>query len=166
MVARVGQEEPLVLAGIRSFWSERSYPRRVSFSWFVRATRGWTGHDAVVVAYVLDDAGHVVGRIDGCYESELRPERSWTCLAAAGMESTALASNVGSYDVVFTINERPVAWWPMEAVLDKDEAGGSDVDPVNLSLDASVGVQPEASIRRRAGVERELFAPGHELGTG
>ena len=128
LVARVGQEDPLVLAGIRSFWVERSYPRRVSFSWFVRATRGWTGHDAMVAAYVLDAAGHVVGRLDGCYESELRPERSWTCMSSGDMESTALASNVGSYDIVFTVNQRPVAWWPMEATLDKDDANGSEVD--------------------------------------
>jgi S1-C subfamily serine protease len=128
LVARVGQEDPLVLAGIRSFWVEKSYPRRVSFSWFIRATRGWTGHDVVVAAYVLDDGGHVVGRLDGCYESELRPERSWTCLSSGGMESTALAPKVGSYDIVFTVNERPVAWWPMEATLAQDDASGSDVD--------------------------------------
>lgn len=128
LVARMGQEDPLVLAGIRSFWVEHSYPRRVSFSWFIRASRGWTGHDVVAAAYVLDDTGHVVGRLDGCYESELRPERSWSCLASGGMESTALVSKVGSYDIVFTVNERPVAWWPMEATLDKDDAGGSDVD--------------------------------------
>ncbi|HSQ66128.1 MAG TPA: serine protease [Polyangiaceae bacterium] len=128
VVARVTNSSPLVLAGIRSFWTERSYPRRVDFSWFARGTRGWQGRDVIVSAYVLDQNGQVVGESDGCYWPELRPENTWACIGNGGMMPPPLAAKAGSYDIVFTVNERPVAWWPMEATLRKDSPSSSEMD--------------------------------------
>lgn len=128
VVARLANRDPLVLAGIRSTWSERSYPRRVEFSWFARGTRGWAGRDAVIAAYVLDEQGRVVGQSEGCYYPELRPEATWSCLGSGGLMPPPLAEKAGPYDVVFTINERPVAWWPMEATLRKDAPSASEME--------------------------------------
>ena len=128
VVARLATESPLVLAGIRSTWTERSYPRRVQFTWFARGTRGWAGRDAIIAAYVLDQAGRVVGQSEGCFFPELRPENTWACLGTGGMMPPPLAEKAGSYDIVFTINERPVAWWPMEATLRKDAPTTTEMD--------------------------------------
>jgi hypothetical protein len=38
-----------------------------------------------------------------------------------------LASAEGPYDIVFAINDRPVAWWPMEAIIQQQHAPGSDL---------------------------------------
>lgn len=115
VVAAAGNDDPLELEGIRSAWVERSYPRRVTFTWFARGTRGWRGTNVVIKAFVLDKDGHVVGAAPGCYKPELRPELSWSCINSGG---TPLAPKQGAYDIVFAINDRPVAWWPMEAVID------------------------------------------------
>jgi hypothetical protein len=44
------------------------------------------------------------------------------------MAPPPLAAKEGPYDIVFAINDRPVAWWPMEAAIRKDHAPGSDVE--------------------------------------
>jgi len=128
IVARLANESPLVLAGIRSTWTERSYPRRVDLTWFARGSRGFSGHDVIVAAYVLDSEGHVVGQSEGCYWPELRPENTWACVKSGGMMAPPLAEKPGAYDIVFTINERPVAWWPMEATLRKDAPTTNDME--------------------------------------
>ncbi len=121
VVAEAGNEDPLMLDGIRSSWIERSYPRRVSFAWFARGSRGWTGTNALIKAFVLDENGTIVGAEPGCFKAELRPELSWSCMNTGG---TPLANKEGPYDIVFTINDRPVATWPMEAVVSKDDGSG------------------------------------------
>lgn len=127
VVARVVNASPLLLAGINSTWTERSYPRRVQFTWFARGTRGWSGRDVLVSAYVLDDKGQVVGQSDGCFWPELRPENTWSCIGSGGMMPPPLAEKAGAYDIVFTVNERPVAWWPMEATLRRDSPSSSEM---------------------------------------
>jgi S1-C subfamily serine protease len=117
VVASGGRDEPLVLSGVRASWAERSYPRRVDFTWFARGSRGWGGTNVAVNAFVLDEKGHVVGRSVGCFRPEVRPEHSWSCMGTGG---TPLAMHEGAYDIVFTLNERPVALWPMEAVVRLD----------------------------------------------
>ncbi len=127
VVARVANQSPLVLAGIRSTWTERSYPRRVQFTWFARGTRGWAGRDVIVSAYVLDKDGRVVGQSEGCFWPELRPENTWACIGSGGMMPPPLAAVAGAYDIVFAVNEHPVAWWPMEATLRKDAPSSSEM---------------------------------------
>jgi hypothetical protein len=127
VVATTGNDDPLALLGIRAAWAERSYPRRVNYSWFARGTRGWSGTNVSISAFVLDGDGKIVGRSDGCFRPELRPEHPWACIGTSGMPSP-LANKEGAYDIVFTINDRPVAWWPMEAAIRRDHAPGSDVD--------------------------------------
>ena len=128
VVAQLANDDPLMLGGIRAGWSERSYPRRVGFTWFARGTRGWSGTNASITAFVLDESGHIVGRSDGCFQPELRPERTWSCVNSGGMQSPPMPSKTGHYDIVFAINDRPVAWWPMEAALRKEDLPGSDID--------------------------------------
>lgn len=112
IVASGGQESPFALTGIRAAWSEWRYPRRVDFTWYARGTKGWAGSQVSISAYVLDDKGKIVGRGVGCIRGELRPEEHWEC---AGTGGSPLLGYEGSFDVVFTINERPIAMWPMEA---------------------------------------------------
>ena len=128
VVAQEGSESPLVLAGIRAGWAERSYPRRVDFTWFARATRGWSGTNVSITSYVLDEDGTIVGRSDGCFEPELRPEHTWSCVGTGSAMQSPLPLKEGPYDIVFAINDRPVAWWPMEASVTRDQAPGSDVE--------------------------------------
>jgi hypothetical protein len=128
VVAQAGNDDPLVLAGIRAGWAERSYPRRVDFTWFARATRGWSGTNVTIAAYVLDESGQIVGRSDGCFQPELRPEHTWSCVGTGSTVQAPLPLKEGPYDIVFAINDRPVAWWPMEAAIRKDQAPGSDVE--------------------------------------
>jgi S1-C subfamily serine protease len=126
VVAQAGHDDPLMMAGIRAGWAERSYPRRVDFTWFARATRGWSGTNVSITAFVLDDQGNVVGRSDGCFENEVRPEKTWSCVGGmGGLALAPLADKQGAYDIVFAINDRPVAWWPMEATIKKAQAPGS-----------------------------------------
>jgi S1-C subfamily serine protease len=125
VVAQGGNDDPLMMRGIRASWYERSFPRRVGFTWIARGTRGWSGRQVSITAYVLDDAGNIVGRSDGCFQRELRPTHSWSCM---GVASPPLATREGSYDIVFAINDKPVAWWPMEAAIRRDHAPGSAVD--------------------------------------
>jgi len=128
VVASAGNDNPLVLSGIRAGWAERSYPRRVDFAWFARATRGWSGINVSIAAYVLDQEGNIVGRSDGCFEPELRPDRPWSCTGSGSAVQPPLPLKEGAYDIVFAINDHPVAWWPMEAAIRKDRAPGSDVE--------------------------------------
>jgi S1-C subfamily serine protease len=128
VVASSGNADPLLLAGIRAGWAERSYPRRVDFAWFARGTRGWSGTNVSIAAYVLDQDGTIVGRSDGCFQPELRPEKAWSCMGSGSAVQPPLPLKEGAYDIVFAINDRPVAWWPMEAAIRKDHAPGSDVD--------------------------------------
>jgi S1-C subfamily serine protease len=121
VVAASGNTDPLTLLGIRAGWSEWHYPRRVEFTWFARGSRGWIGTNVAISAYVLDEQGHIVGRGVGCIQPEIRPEVPWSCMGAGG---TPLISGPGSYDVVFAINDRPVALWPMEAIVRTDGSGG------------------------------------------
>jgi S1-C subfamily serine protease len=128
VVARLGRSDPLALSGIRAAWAERTYPRRVDYTWFARATRGWSGTNVSIASYVLDDAGHVVGRNEGCFQPQIRPEHAWSCMGSGGGMPPPLARSAGRYDIVFAINDRPVAWWPMEAILEETHAPGSDVE--------------------------------------
>ena len=125
VLAQYGSDNPLSLGGISSAWAEKSYPRRVGFTWFARGTRGWSGTNVAISAFVLDETGHVVGHSLGCYRPELRPERAWSCMGQGG---TPLTMKEGLYDVVFAINDRPVAMWPMEAAIRTEQAPGSDVE--------------------------------------
>jgi len=114
VVASGGRDEPLALLGIRSGWSEMHYPRRVGFTWFARGTRGWAGRNVAISAYVLDPDGNIAGRGVGCIRPEIRPEHTWSCMGSGG---TPLVQKPGHYDVVFAMNERPIATWPMEALV-------------------------------------------------
>lgn len=114
VVAAAGRQDPLALAGIRAGWVEWRYPRRVSFTWFARGTRGWSGTNVAIGAYVLDETGTIVGRGVGCVQPELRPEHPFSCAGAGG---TPLLRKEGRYDVVFALNDRPIALWPMEAIV-------------------------------------------------
>jgi hypothetical protein len=125
VVAQGGNDDPLMMRGFRSAWYERSYPRRVGFTWMARGTRGWSGRQVSISAYELDDAGNIVGRSDGCFQRELRPAYPWSCF---GVASPSLATQEGAFDIVFAINDKPVAWWPMEAAIRRDHAPGSAVD--------------------------------------
>ena len=78
-----------------------------------------------ITSYVLDDEGHIVGRNEGCFQTEVRPEHSWSCMGSGG-EPPPLAK-AGAYDIVFAINDRPVAWWPMEATLRRDSPSSSEM---------------------------------------
>jgi hypothetical protein len=128
VVAEAGRDDPLAMAGIRAAWAERTYPRRVEYTWFARATRGWSGTNVSITSYVLDSEGHIVGRNEGCFQNEVRPEHSWSCMGAGGGSPFPLASAEGPYDIVFAINDRPVAWWPMEAIIQQQHAPGSDLE--------------------------------------
>ena len=128
VVAAAGNYDPLVMSGIRSAWAERTYPRRVEYTWFARGTRGWAGTNVSMISYVLDAQGHIVGRNEGCFQSELRPEHPWACMGSTGMSPFPMASAEGPYDIVFAINDQPVAWWPMEAVIQHEQEPGSDVE--------------------------------------
>lgn len=114
VVASYGHENPFALGGIRASWAEYRYPRRVPFTWFARGSRGWSGTNVAITAFVLDEQSHIVGRGVGCFKPELRPERTWTC---GGTGGTPLLTKEGHYDVVFAINDRPIAMWPMEAMV-------------------------------------------------
>ena len=127
VVAQLGQDDPLAMAGIRANWSEHTFPRRVEYAWFARATRGWSGTNVSIASYVLDTSGHVVGRNEGCFQPEVRPELPWSCMGAGGGLPFPMASGEGPYDIVFAVNDRPVAWWPMEAIIEAQHAPGSDL---------------------------------------
>jgi phospholipid/cholesterol/gamma-HCH transport system ATP-binding protein len=127
VVAQSAHEEPLALSGVRSTWTEKSYPRRVEYNFFARGSRGWSGTNVVISAYVLDDAGHVVGSNVGCIEDELRPAHTWTCTGSSG-RTPPLVGKSGSYDVVLALNGRPVGWWPMEATARKGVPSAADMD--------------------------------------
>ena len=127
VVAENGRDDPLAMAGIRSAWAERAYPRRVEYTWFARGTRGWSGTNVSIASYVLDADGHIVGRNEGCFQQQIRPEHAWSCMGAGGGMPYPMARVEGPYDIVFAINDRPVAWWPMEAIIQTQHAPGSDV---------------------------------------
>jgi len=124
VVASYGHENPFALGGIRASWAEYRYPRRVPFTWFARGSRGWSGTNVAITAFVLDEQSHIVGRGVGCFKPELKPERTWTC---GGTGGTPLLTKEGHYDVVFAINERPIAMWPMEAMV-RTTTGPSALD--------------------------------------
>lgn len=123
VVASFGNEDPFALGGIRAGWLEWRYPRRVDFTWYARGSRGWSGTNVAISAFVLDQDGKIVGRGLGCFRPELRPEHAWSCSGEGG---TPLLSRTGPYDVVFAINDRPIAVWPMEALLKHANAGAMD----------------------------------------
>ncbi|CAN5726129.1 hypothetical protein BH09MYX1_BH09MYX1_28700 [soil metagenome] len=124
VVGMLAKDDPTLIAGIGSFWAQKAYPRRVPFVFYARGTRGFSGKGVMVSAYVLDDAGHTVGHIDGCFQSEMRPELAWSCVWKNDEPShpAPLLPKVGNYDIVFTLNDKPVAYWPMEAVPDVEVA--------------------------------------------
>lgn len=119
VVAMLGSSDPLAMLGIRAAWAEWHYPRRVGFTWFARGSRGWSGRNVAVSAFVLDSDGAIVGRGVGCIRPELRAEHTWSCMGSGG---TPLLPKSGHYDIVFTLNERPVAMWPMEAMVREDQS--------------------------------------------
>jgi S1-C subfamily serine protease len=124
VVASHGNEDPFALSGIRAGWVEWRFPRRVEFTWFARGSRGWSGTNVAISAFVLDDKGTIVGRGVGCIRPELRPEHTWSC---AGSGGTPLVAHEGKYDVVFALNDRPIAVWPMEAMV-RTANNGSALD--------------------------------------
>jgi S1-C subfamily serine protease len=113
IVASQGREDPFALSGIRAGWVEYRYPRRVELTWWARGTRGWSGTNVAISSFVLDATGKIVGRGVGCVRPELRPEKDWQCAGGGG---DPLIATTGRYDIVFTLNERPIAMWPMEAL--------------------------------------------------
>lgn len=119
VVASIGVAQPLLLGGVRAGWDPRTLPRRgESFTWFARGSRGWSGTQVVLNAYVLDAAGNIVGHSMGCFMGEVRPEKNWSCV---GQSSGPMLLKPGAYDVVFAINDRPVAAWPMDAAIKLDK---------------------------------------------
>jgi hypothetical protein len=119
VVANVAVAEPLHLSGVRASWDPRTLPRRIEpFTWFARGSRGWSGTHVVLTAYVLDERGKIVARSLGCYLPELRPQRAWSCVGASG---GPMVLKPGGYDVVFALNDRPVAMWPMDAAVKVDK---------------------------------------------
>lgn len=125
VVASYGRDDPFALGGIRSGWVEWRYPRRVGFTWYARGSRGWSGTNVAISAFVLDEAGKIVGRGVGCVNPEVRPERTWQCSGTGG---TPLLTKEGRYDVVFAMNDRPIAVWPMEAMVRTSPGAGSALD--------------------------------------
>ncbi|HVH40862.1 MAG TPA: serine protease [Labilithrix sp.] len=122
VVASYGRDDPFALSGIRSGWAEWRYPRRVGFTWYARGSRGWSGTNVAISAFVLDEKGKIVGRGVGCVRPEMRPEHTWQCSGTGG---TPLLTKEGRYDVVFAMNDRPIAMWPMEAMVRTPSGGGS-----------------------------------------
>ena len=57
-----------------------------------------------ITAFVLDDAGTIVGRADGCFRPELRPETAWSCTDLVTTQGLPLPVKEGRYDIVFAIN--------------------------------------------------------------
>lgn len=124
VVAAAGREDPFSLTGIRAGWAEWKYPRRVDFTWFARGSRGWAGTHVAIRAFVLDESGAIVGRGIGCIQPQLRPEKPWSCAGSGGLP---LLRREGRYDIVFALNDHPIAMWPMEAVL-RDAGRSSMMD--------------------------------------
>lgn len=131
VVASAAENEPLVLSGIRSAWVEKSLPRRVEYTFFARGSRGWSGRNVLITAYLVDDAGKIVGSSFGCLENEIRPHHTWTCTSAS-TRNPPLLEKVGTYDVVLALNGKPVAWWPMEA---KEKKGAPSIQDMERWLD-------------------------------
>jgi S1-C subfamily serine protease len=132
VVAQGAESEPtLSLAGIRSAWVEKSLPRRVEYTFFARGSRGWSGRNVLITAYLVDDDGKIVGTSFGCLENEIRPEHTWTCTAVANRNSPLLAK-AGTYDVVLALNGKPVAWWPMDA---REKKGAPSIQDMERWLD-------------------------------
>ncbi len=123
--ARGGERQP---SEVRTAWSVPNLPRRVGFTWYARGTRGWSLHGASMTAYVLDESGTVVGRSDGCSDLETSPQQPWSCWSRIPSAPFVRAEREGLYDIVFTLGDRPVAWWPMAAIVTKDASPGSDVE--------------------------------------
>lgn len=114
VVADGAEEEPLTLAGVRSTWVAKSLPRRVPFAFFARGSRGWSGSNVLVAAYLVDQDGKIAGASFGCLQDQISPRHTWTCKADTG-RTPPLVMKPGRYDVVLTMNGRPVAFWPMTA---------------------------------------------------
>ena len=154
VVAAIGHDDPLIMGGIRAAWAERTYPRRVAYTWFARATRGWTGTNVSITSYVLDQQGHIVGRNEGCFQPEGRPEHSWSCMGAGGGSPFPLAAAEGPYDIVFAINDRPVAWWPMEpsssSSTRRERRGALDEGEMRRVVIKRRQTTPAPACRRRA----------------
>ena len=125
VVASYGRDEPFALSGIRSGWVEWRYPRRVGFTWYARGSRGWSGTNVAISAFVLDESGKIVGRGVGCLRPTIQPERAWQCSGTGG---TPLLSREGRYDVVFALNDHPIAMWPMEAMVRTHGGGASALE--------------------------------------
>jgi hypothetical protein len=152
VVAQLGHDDPLAMFGIRSDWSERTFPRRVQYTWFARGTRGWSGTNVSIASYVLDTSGHIVGRNEGCFQPEVRPEHAWACMGEGGGLPFPMASAEVPYDIVFAINDRPVAWWPMEAIIQAQHAPGSDLSRWMKEMHRAV-------VKRRRQLETPAPAP-------
>lgn len=127
VVADSAREEPLALSGVSASWTGQRYPKRVEYNFFARGSRGWSGTNVVIAAYVLDAEGHVVGNAIGCVEDELRPAHTWTCVSGSG-RTPPLLERPGSYDIVLALNGRPAGWWPMEATASKGRPTTADMD--------------------------------------
>jgi hypothetical protein len=169
VVAQNGRDDPLYLQGIRAAWEERSYPRRVEFSWLARGTRGWSGNNVIMTAFTLDDKGAIVGRSDGCIFWDLHPERPWSCVGTVSDGDQPLATAQGRYDIVFTVNDRPVAWWPMEAAIREDAAPGSalsrwlrEVERSKARAHRSVKVEEPATPPKKGAAPAKPAAPKPE----
>jgi hypothetical protein len=131
VVAQAADDDPFTLSGIRSAWVEKTLPRRVEYSFFARGSRGWSGRNVLITAYLVDAAGKVVGSSFGCLQGEIRPQHTWTCKGDSE-RSPPLVEKAGAYDVVLALNGKPVAWWPMDA---KEKKGAPTIQDMERWLD-------------------------------
>lgn len=154
-VAAGGKADPLTLLGVRAAWSTHHYPRRMGFTWFAQGSRGWAGNNVAITAFVLDDQGKIVGRGVGCIRSEIRPEAPWSCMGTGG---TPMLFKEGRYDVVFALNEKPVAVWPMEAIVRSDGEPGSPLDKWLKSLKRR-GVSAVTKMSTKPGAAEKTTKP-------
>jgi len=130
VVAQAAEEEPLALSGIRSTWVEKRLPKRVDYTFFARGSRGWSGNYVLIVAYLVDEDGHVAGKSWGCFQ-RIEPAHTWTCKGDTG-KTPPLVMKPGKYDIVLTLNGKPVSWWPMNA---KEKKGAPTMADMERWLD-------------------------------
>ena len=84
------------------------------------------------------------------------PGRAWA--PGGGLPSRSPTAE-GPYDIVFAINDRPVAWWPMEAVIRQQHAPGSDVERWMKEMHRAVVQPPPGAPSAAAGPRARAQGP-------